>query len=121
MISRSESRRRAISGESESWEPVHDGSSPRHKSQATSSVNKLTSGRETRPQVFYSIRKCHDPRHKSQAGASKQGGNPPASFLFGWDPPTGFLLRGATLCHIDKIFLDLGPTFSNTGTRLTLM
>lgn len=87
MISRSESRRRAISGESESWEPVHDGSSPRHKPQATSAANKLTSGRETRPQVFY----CHEPRHKaqvankqadkSQAGTSKQ--------VLGWDPPTG--------------------------------
>jgi len=41
MISRSESRRRAISGESESWEPVHDGSSPRHKPQAASTSSQV--------------------------------------------------------------------------------
>ena len=28
---------------------------------------------------------------------------------------------GATLCHIDKCFLDLGPRISNRETRLTLM
>jgi hypothetical protein len=39
-------------------------------------------------------------------------------FFFGWAPPTGFLVGGATLCHIDKMFLNLGPTNSHTGTRL---
>ena len=38
--------------------------------------------------------------------------------VLGWDPPTSV---GATLCHIDKMFLDLGPTFSNMHARNTVM
>ena len=38
--------------------------------------------------------------------------------VLGWDPPTSV---GATLCHIDKMFLDLGPTFSNSCARNMLM
>jgi len=44
MISRSESRRRAISGESESWEPVHDGLSPSNKQQAVGPARKCLLG-----------------------------------------------------------------------------
>ncbi len=39
-------------------------------------------------------------------------------FFLGGPRPQVFSWLPATLCHIDKMFLDLGPAFSNTGTRL---
>ena len=71
-----------------------------------------------RPQVFYSVRKRHDPRSKSQASTGLRHKEQVASKCWGGTRPQVF---GATLCHIDKMFLDLGPTFGNMHARNTLM
>ena len=42
-------------------------------------------------------------------------------FFLGGPRPQVFSWLPATLCHIDKMFLDLGPTFSNSCARNTLM
>ncbi len=88
------------------------------KAQAASAANKLTSGRETRPQVFY----CHDPRHKAQVANKQADKAQVANKQAGVGGTRPQVFSGpATLCHIDKMFLNLGPAFSHTGTRLTLM
>ena len=87
--------------------------------QVTSSKHKLTSWDGTRPQVSHSVRKLHDQRHKSQASTGLRHKEQAASA--GGPRPQVFYCLPATLCHIDKMFLDLGPTFSNSCARNTLM
>jgi hypothetical protein len=88
MISRSESRRRAISGESESWEPVHDGSSPRRKPQVLYIKNRVGS---THRYILASATICRIDI-TLRVGSTHR-----------------YILAGATICHIDKT-LRVGST-----------
>tara|TARA_R100000479_G_scaffold173250_1_gene118978 strand:+ start:293 stop:502 length:210 start_codon:yes stop_codon:yes gene_type:complete len=51
--------------------------------------------------------------HKAQAEEKRKGGTRPQARRV-------TMCRGATLCYIDKIFLDRGPCFRNRGARLTV-
>ena len=61
-------------------------------------------------------------RKQAQAsGASKHRPQAQASKCWGGTRPQVFSWLPATLCHMDKMFLNLGPTFSNSCARNTLM